>query len=776
MAHPSLRILFSTVILASTFYSHAQGQLQLLDPDAAKIAPQEKSPATEIVKADGRDSILFKCNFKEMNGARCYWDISLDKDMQEMNGFSFEFRCADPSPVASFSVYFHSGDGWYRKAFYPSTDESWEKIKFTKDEFGTEGKPAGWGKVDTMRIAAWVAERRNTEFQIANFAAGDSGSGKIVVIFNDSEVKKRDSEKDSIFQYTRTVTSTLDAIGTSYRMLSDLSLTPEKLKDAKLAIIPFCPKLDEKAAEVLAGFIRNGGKLIVFYVMPSGLESASGIKFDKFTRQPSLGFFADIRPSAGRPIAMMPERAKQASWNANEMILSEKGEVAAYWFDSRGKDTGVPAIVMTDNTIFMSHVLLTDDIENKKFLLLSMLGHFLPETFKDSAEFAASGINTGSVEGKNEHGMILKLIKEGKYIEAMRAASDSNRRLLEIFCMNQKPLAGERRLFWCHSAFGVEGKSWDEAIKILVDNGFTDIIPNMLCAGTAYYRSDVLPVAPEVSTDGDQIEKCLAACKKYGIKCHVWKVNWNTLGKAPADFMKKMRDENRMQVSFSGKANPHWLCPSSTENRKLEVESMLEVARKYDVDGIHFDYIRYPDNEHCFCQRCRSEFEKSIGEKLPDWPKDARSEKYSARWNDFRRSFITAVVEEVSRKAKEIKPSIKVSAAVFSNWQVDRDAVGQDWKLWCEKGYLDFVCPMDYTDSDLRFKTFVVKQKAWAGKTPIYPGIGISTWADHDNVRRLISQIGITRKYETGGFTVFEYSPECADYILPLCGKGITRK
>ena len=36
---------------------------------------------------------------------------------------------------------------------------------------------------------------------------------------------------------------------------------------------------------------------------------------------------------------------------------------------------------------------------------------------------------------------------------------------------------------------------------------------------------------------------------------------------------------------------------------------------------------------------------------------------------------------------------LDLSAAVFRNWSTDRDSVGQDWKLWCERGYLDFLCP-----------------------------------------------------------------------------------
>ena len=138
--------------------------------------------------------------------------------------------------------------------------------------------------MDRMLISSWLAERKNTEFYIANFAADDKADDRIAVIFNDSEVKKRDSERDSIFKYTRMLTYTLDKLGIGYRIMSDMTLSADRLKNTKLVIIPFSPNLDEKAAETLANFAKNGGKLAIFYIMPSKLEDVTGIKFDHITK------------------------------------------------------------------------------------------------------------------------------------------------------------------------------------------------------------------------------------------------------------------------------------------------------------------------------------------------------------------------------------------------------------------------------------------------------------------------------------------------------------
>lgn len=347
--------------------------------------------------------------------------------------------------------------------------------------------------------------------------------------------------------------------------------------------------------------------------------------------------------------------------------------------------------------------------------------------------------------------------------------------MLEAYCTAQQPVPGEFRAFWCHSAFGVPGMDWDAAIQRLAENGFTAILPNILWGGVAFYQSKVLPVSPAVADRGDQIAKCVAACKKHGLQVHVWKVNWN-LGDAPREFVDKMRGAGRLQVSSSGKEEP-WLCPSHPANQQLEIDSMVEVARNYDVDGIHFDYIRYPDGDHCYCVGCKERFQQASNLTLGQWPQAVLT-KGPARqaWLEWRRDNITRVVKAVSEQARAAKPKLKLSAAVFRNWPSDRDSVGQDWKLWCDRGYLDFVCPMDYTESDAQFGNWVKAQQEWAGKVPCYPGIGASATRVTMGADRVIAQIQLARQHGTRGFVIFNYGATEANDLVPLLGKGITRK
>ncbi|HVM51107.1 MAG TPA: family 10 glycosylhydrolase [Candidatus Acidoferrum sp.] len=397
----------------------------------------------------------------------------------------------------------------------------------------------------------------------------------------------------------------------------------------------------------------------------------------------------------------------------------------------------------------------------------NQISRLAPQDARVSKALGAADAARGAAAG---------LLAEQKFPEARDQAATAKADLVKAYCLAQRPLSGEFRAFWCHNAFGVQGLTWDEAIRRLADNGFTAILPNMLWGGAAFYDSKVLPVAAQAAERGDQIRECVAACRKYGLQVHVWKVNWNLGRAAPKDFVERMRREGRLQASAAGKEEP-WLCPSHPANQQLEIAAMVEVARNYDVDGIHFDYIRYPDADHCFCPGCKERFQGQCGVTVHRWPEDVLAEgPLRQQWLDWRRSNITAVVKAVSEQARAAKPRIKLSAAVFRYWNTDRDAVGQDWKVWCDKGYLDFVCPMDYTSSNSRFDSMVAEQVAWAGRTPCYPGLGVSASSSQFGPDRAVEQINITRRYQTHGFVIFNYGLRESTTLLPMLGMGITQK
>jgi uncharacterized lipoprotein YddW (UPF0748 family) len=775
------------------------------DDAAAQRAwvPMGDSAPVSVATVEGRKVLRLSCNLAGTKIERASWDQQVKLDLSSGRGIAFKVLCRDASPISYFSIYFQSGNGWYHGSFYPESDADWNTVSINKSEMTIEGEPAGWGQINAIRISAWRGKDADTEFYLSDLRrTGVLGEGAAVAIFRaESAAQLAPAEARSVQQFTETMAETLRQLQLDWAVLSDLDATAATLKKAKVVILPHNPSLPDRTADELVRYVSGGGKLLVFYTVPEKLRAVLKFEGGAHVKAARPGNFSSIRFFPGA-LPGAPTVVAQQSWNiCSYQAVPGASRVLAEWFDENGKSTGYPAVLSSLNSVVMSHVLLTDDAVNKRRMLLALIGLLAPEVWKQAAEgeIGRIGVMGGYTNydaaaaqiGKAAPGIAkakqaltaarelrdtaVKLATENQFADAMDHAGAAQQKMTEAFCLAQQPAAGEFRAFWCHSAFGVQGMDWDEAIRRLAENGFTAIIPNMLWGGVAFYPSKVLPVAPQVPERGDQVARCVAACRKYGVEIHVWKVNWNLGQAAPKEFVDRLRREGRLQADASGKEE-RWLCPSHPENQALEIASMVEVARDYDVDGIHFDYIRYPDGEHCFCAGCRKRFERSQGRTVANWPKAVlASGPLREAWLDWRRNNITAVVRAVSEQARALKPKIKISAAVFPNWATDRASVGQDWKLWCENGYVDFVCPMDYTPSNRNFDNLVNKQRAWAGHVPCYPGIGVSASSSHFGVDRVIEQINITRRHGTGGFTIFNYAGPESRELLPLLGLGITR-
>jgi uncharacterized lipoprotein YddW (UPF0748 family) len=766
--------------------------------------PMRGSSNAAVALVNGRNALRLFCNFAGTKIERASWDRPVKLDLISSRGIQFKILCRDASAVSHFSLYFQSGEGWYHAAFFPESSTGWNTVSIDKAAMQAEGQPAGWGQIKTIRISAWRGKDVNTEFYLGDIRkTGALGADAVVAVIRSEPAGQRSPEEArSAGELAESMAENLRALDIGCAVSSDLEVTADRLQQAKLVILPYNPHLSDRAADELKRYLDGGGKLLAFYAVPERLHAALKIAGGNHLSAAHPGQFSAIRFEQGA-LPGVPPVVNQQSWNINAFQpVSGASRVLAEWLDDKGQPTGHPAVLGSSNCLVMTHVLLSDDAMNKRRLLLAMVGWLVPEVWRQATDAAIARIGTIGgfqtfdeavrrlAESSRQEARVtntlaaartlresaLSLASQSKFAEALDQAAAASGKVIEAFCLAQQPVAGEFRAFWCHSAFGVTGMSWDEAVGRLADNGFTAILPNMLWGGAAFCHSKILPVVPQIAKRGDQISQCVAACRKHGLQIHVWKVNWNLGSAAPKAFVDRLRHEGRLQASSEGKEQL-WLCPSHPENRKLEINSLVEVVRQYDVDGVHFDYIRYPDGDHCFCAGCKERFQRITGLKIRNWPKDVLAEgPVRQRWLDWRRSNITAIVKAVSQQARAIKPRIKLSAAVFSNWTTDRDSVGQDWKLWCEKGYLDFVCPMDYTPSKGRFENMVARQVLWAGRTSCYPGIGVSASASHFGVDRVIEQINLTRRQGTRGFVIFNYGVTESKDLLPMLGLGITAK
>jgi uncharacterized lipoprotein YddW (UPF0748 family) len=740
---------------------------------------------------DGEPAVAFRFDMSRLK-ERAYWDRAVALDLSRFGRIAFWAKAeGDRSAVGHCSLYLHSGAGWYATSF-GLPEEGWQRVVIDRGSFNTEDTPQGWNAITGIRVSFWKGQPR----QAAIYLGGLEAIASDVVVVRNTRAGRE------VEGYVSEMASALARAGVDAGTVDDLDVEAGVLTGKRIAVYPWNPQPSDKEMDNLEAFVKEGGRVLACYSLFPRLAALLGLESQGYQPAEYSGQFARMHLLPGGPPGM-PDEARQDSWNIEKVRPATPGaRVVAEWLDTSSRDTGYPAVIASDTGAYISHVLLSDDPVNKDRLLRALLGYLYPALWEQMARNAIAQVGPvarwatfadaeagirrtaqsagrlGVIErdlaqASRSYAEAQACVRTERYPEGLEQAAQARLLLLEAYARCQPAREGEFRGVWCHSGYGVVGLTWDETIGRLKENGFNAIVVNAMRAGIADYQSELLPVRDRVAKEGDQIALAVAAGKKYGVEVHVWKVNWN-LSDAPQEFVDRMRAEGRLQRTRTG-SETDWLCPSNPANFELERDSMLEVVRKYDVDGIHFDYIRYENQDNCYCDGCRQRFEESVGGKVADWPRDViEGGSHFAAYQDFRRSNITRLVKAVSEEAHRIKPWIKVSAAVFSDWPQCREEVGQDWGAWVQQGYLDFVCPMDYSASDAEFRTLVqVQRDTVGGRIPLYPGVGAS--APGLPLGQVIDQIQIARAEGADGFIIFEYQAGVAAEYVPDLGKGVTR-
>lgn len=361
------------------------------------------------------------------------------------------------------------------------------------------------------------------------------------------------------------------------------------------------------------------------------------------------------------------------------------------------------------------------------------------------------------------------------------------------------PREAEIRGVWY---FTSRPSDWDAVMKKLKDHGFNCIFVRVARGGNAIYPSAFLPREKWAEdAGGDELKRAIDAAHRYGIAFHAWKVNhhlgkppagffdgnaqakeqyYRTIGPARAAFWERMIAEDRLVRDSKGRQS-FWLTPADPRNRELEYQVMMELVQKYDVDGIHFDYIRYPDDslyddpyDYDYGSISRREFEKFLGRPVKNWPDDVRRGALKIKYENWERENINTIVRRVYKSTKRLKPWVKISAAVWRNHRRYRAVIKQDWLLWAEQRWVDFLVPMDYTPDHEAFASTVRAQvSAVRGKVPLAAGIGgwlLKTPED------MVKQVEIARRAGADGFVWFSWNDEGLSPKMTLLASGATSK
>lgn len=215
----------------------------------------------------------------------------------------------------------------------------------------------------------------------------------------------------------------------------------------------------------------------------------------------------------------------------------------------------------------------------------------------------------------------------------------------------------------------------------------------------------------------DPLAFTIEECHKRGMELHAWVV---TIPVGNERQIRTLGTKNvvRQHPKLCKKYHNVWyLDPGQPGTADYLSGIVTEIVSRYDVDGIHFDYIRYPEHS-------------------PKFPDKDTYRRYGQQqdWKDWRRNNITRIVRRLYTDIKRLKPWVKVSSSPVGKYNDTRrytskgwnayDIVFQDAQLWIQQGIHDALFPMMYFQGN-HFYPFAIDWKEHDNHRWIVPGLGI---------------------------------------------------
>jgi uncharacterized lipoprotein YddW (UPF0748 family) len=267
----------------------------------------------------------------------------------------------------------------------------------------------------------------------------------------------------------------------------------------------------------------------------------------------------------------------------------------------------------------------------------------------------------------------------------------------------------------------------------------------------------------------DPLAFVVAEAHARGLELHAW---FNPY-RARTPTAKSPAPDHHITKSRPDLAKPYgkhyWMNPTHPDVQDHSIGVVLDVVKRYDVDGVHLDDYFYPYKE------------KDADERIIPFPDDDTWEKYQKdggklKRDDWRRDAVNKFVERMYRDVKAAKPWVKVGISPFGIWRpgnppgiagFDQFAeLYADARYWFNEGWVDYFTPQLYWAIAQEKQSFPRLLDWWLGentrKRHLWPGLYTSRVMDAKPERRwpakeVVDQIEVTRK-QGGSVGVIHFS------------------
>jgi uncharacterized lipoprotein YddW (UPF0748 family) len=319
--------------------------------------------------------------------------------------------------------------------------------------------------------------------------------------------------------------------------------------------------------------------------------------------------------------------------------------------------------------------------------------------------------------------------------------------------------------------------------------GASDLFVQVYRAGRAWYDSDLADPTPyrhvREASGVDSLALLLERAHGEGLRVHAW-VNVLSLARnEDAPIVRRVGPsailvdrEGRSLLDYPDYEIPKpersyyrmgtpglYLDPAAPGVAEDLIAIFTELVTRYPtLDGLHLDYIRYPDVlpfspgtrfgvglDFGYGEATRRRFQQETGKRAPL----GRSIENADAWDAWRRDRLSELVQGIADAARTARPGIALSAAVWTYADRAYLVLGQDWRAWLERDWLDFAVPMSYTRDDrlLRYQAEQFAGLPLAGRI----WVGLGTWLFASQPEGALAQIELVREAGVRNIALFSY-------------------
>jgi uncharacterized lipoprotein YddW (UPF0748 family) len=281
----------------------------------------------------------------------------------------------------------------------------------------------------------------------------------------------------------------------------------------------------------------------------------------------------------------------------------------------------------------------------------------------------------------------------------------------------------------------------------------------------SYYLTGTMGQPP--SPYYDPLAFAVDEAHKRGLELHAW-FNPFRAGPPTGKFPMSKNHISRTHPDLVRKyGNLLWLDPGEKEVQDYSLRVVMDVVKRYDIDGVHFDDYFYPYKQQDAHKRDLD---------FPDWSswhKYGESGKLSR--DDWRRENVNKFVRRVYESIKSAKPWVKFGISPFGIWQPGYPASARgmnafnvlycDSRKWLTNGWLDYCSPQLYWSIDAPEQGFQQLLNWWLEQNikhrNVWPGLDSERVGGKWKAEEIVNQIKITRERCDGAAGEVQWSMKC---------------